>query len=96
MPNAAAQTIEARTVEAQVNYLIDTGVKPVNETGPGDVRVIRHTGQHDRRTVAIHDGRPDRARFHLDEAGFELAGHLITVGRDSPARRRRRVSTRVY
>jgi hypothetical protein len=75
MPNAAAQIIEARTVEAQVNYLIDTGVKPVNETGAGDVRVIRHTGQHDRRTVAIHDGRPDRARFHLDEAGFELADH---------------------
>ena len=26
MPNAAAQTIEGRTVEASVNYLVDTGV----------------------------------------------------------------------
>jgi len=75
MPNAAAQTIEARTVEASVNYLIDTGVKPVNETGGGDVRVIRHTGRHDPRIVTIHDGRPHRASFHLDEAGFELADH---------------------
>ena len=71
----AAETIEARTVEASVNYLIDTGVKPVNETGAGDVRVIRHTGRHDPRTVTIHDGRPARARFHLDDAGFELADH---------------------
>ena len=75
MPPAAAQTLEARTVEAPVNYLIDTGVKPVNETGGGDVRVIRHTGRHDRRTVAIHDGRQGGASFHLDEAGFELADH---------------------
>ena len=70
-----AQSIDARTVEASVNYLIDTGVKPVNETGAGDVRVIRHTGQHDPHTVTIHDGRPDRARFHLDDAGFELTDH---------------------
>jgi hypothetical protein len=75
MPNAAAQTIEARTVEASVNYLIDTGVKPVNETGGGDGRVIMHTGRHDPRMVAIHDGRPHRASFHLDEAGFQLADH---------------------
>ena len=53
MPNAAAPTIEGRTVEASVNYLVDTGVKPVNETGGGDVGVIRHTGQHDPRTVTI-------------------------------------------
>jgi len=75
MPNAADQTLEARTVEASVNYLIDTGVKPVNETGAGDVRVIRHTGKHDPRIVTIRDGRPDRASFRLDEAGFELADH---------------------
>jgi hypothetical protein len=75
MPDAAAQTIEARTVEASVNYLIDTGVKPVNETGAGDVRVIKHTGQHDPRNVTIHDGRPHRASFDLSGAGFELANH---------------------
>ena len=80
MPNAAAQTIEARAVEAPVNYLIDTGVKPVNETGAGDVRVIRHTGQHDTRIVTIRDGRPHRASFHLDEAGFELADHPTKMG----------------
>lgn len=79
MPNAAAPTIEGRTVEASVNYLVDTGVKPVNETGSGDVRVIRHTGQHDPRTVTIHDGRPHRASFRLDEAGFELADHPTRV-----------------
>jgi hypothetical protein len=75
MSSTVAETIEARTVEASVNYLIDTGVKPVNETGAGDVRVIKHSGQHDPRIVTIHDGRPHRASFHLDEAGLELAEH---------------------
>jgi hypothetical protein len=75
MSSTVAETIEARTVEASVNYLIDTGVKPVNETGAGDVRVIRHSGPHDARIVTIHDGRPQRASFHLDDAGFELADH---------------------
>jgi hypothetical protein len=80
MPDAAAQILEARTVEASVNYLIDTGVKPVNETGGGDVRVIKHTGRHDPRLVTIHDGRPLRDSFRLDAAGFELADHATRMG----------------
>jgi hypothetical protein len=79
MPSTTAETIEARTVEASVNYLIDTGVKPVNETGAGDVRVIKHSGPHDPRLVTIHDGRPGRAGFRLDEAGFELADHATKM-----------------
>jgi hypothetical protein len=75
MSSTVAETLKARTVEALVNYLIDTGVKPVNETGAGDVRVIKHTGPHNPRVVTIHDGRQNRASFHLDEAGFELADH---------------------
>ena len=70
-----AAVVEAATVQATVNYLIDTGVKPVNETGAGDVRVIRHTGRHDPQVVPIHDGRPQRGSFTLDGAGFELADH---------------------
>jgi hypothetical protein len=80
MPDAAAQILEARTIEASVNYLIDTGVKPVNETGGGDVRVIKHTGRHDPRLVTIHDGRPLRDSFRLDAAGFELADHATRMG----------------
>jgi hypothetical protein len=75
----ATGTIEARTVEASLNYLIDTGVKPVNETGGGDVRVIKHTGKIDAQVVAIRDGRPLRDSFRLDEAGFELADHPTGV-----------------
>jgi hypothetical protein len=78
MPNAV-ETIEARTVEATVNYLIDTGVKPVNETGAGDVRVISHSGPHDPRVVSLRDGRPYRDSFRLDDAGFELADHPTRV-----------------
>jgi hypothetical protein len=79
MPQAAAETIDAQTVQASINYIVDTGVKPVNETGGGDVRVIRHTAQHDAHLVTIHDGRPDRAAHRLDGAGFELADHPTNV-----------------
>ncbi len=70
-----AVVAEAGTVQASVNYLIDTGVKPVNETGAGDVRTIRHTGRHDPRVVSIRDARPERPSFTLDGGGFELADH---------------------
>ncbi|HZC16042.1 MAG TPA: CmcJ/NvfI family oxidoreductase [Caulobacteraceae bacterium] len=75
----AIETIEARTVEASLNYLVDTGVKPVNETGGGDVRVIKHTGKVDAQVVSIRDGRPFRDSWRLDEAGFELADHPTRV-----------------
>jgi hypothetical protein len=78
MPNAV-EAIEAHIIEASLNYLIDTGIKPVNETGGGDVRVIKHTGKVDAQVVAIRDGRPQRDSWRLDEAGFELVDHPTRV-----------------
>ena len=47
-------------VNASLSYIVDTGVKPVNEThGPGGLmRTQRAT--FDRHVVAIRDGRPMR------------------------------------
>jgi hypothetical protein len=62
-------------VHAALSYIVDTGVKPVNETyGPGGImRSERAT--FERHVVPIRDGRPLRASFSLDTSGFVLADH---------------------
>jgi hypothetical protein len=62
-------------VRGELNYLIRTGEKPVNETfGPGPGGLMRNwSGTIDPHTVPIRDGRAER--FSLDTNGFELVGH---------------------
>jgi len=73
----AAFADTATVVHASLNYILDTGVKPVNETyGPGPGGLMRKTtGAWDVHVMAIHDGRPERDRFGLDTSGFVLADH---------------------
>jgi hypothetical protein len=62
-------------IAATLNYTVDTGIKPVTETfGPNNIR-SRNTATHDPRNVAIHDGRPQAAKFTLDENGFAFIEH---------------------
>ncbi|HXQ10787.1 MAG TPA: CmcJ/NvfI family oxidoreductase [Caulobacteraceae bacterium] len=65
--------LEARTVEASVNYMLKTEEKPVSETGGQDGLVRRYTGTPDPHVVRIADGRGQG--FSLDVAGFELTDH---------------------
>lgn len=73
-------------VQAELSYIVDTGVKPVNETyGPGGIlRSERAT--FDRHVVPIRDGRPLRESFSLDTSGFVLADHPTAMRNfhDSP------------
>jgi hypothetical protein len=78
MSNAAV-TLEARTVEASVNYQIKTEQKPVAETGGKDGLVRRYTGLRDPHVVSIADGRSGPEPFTLDGAGFELVDHPTQV-----------------
>ena len=66
-------------VQAELNYIVDTGIKPVNETyGPaGMMRSERATFA--RHVVPIHDGRARREAFSLDTSGFVLADHPTTM-----------------
>ena len=75
MSQAATQTLESRTVEAAMNYLVWDGVKPVNATGGPDGLMRQTTGRYQKHVVAIQDGRPLRDTFKLDVGGFELADH---------------------
>jgi hypothetical protein len=72
---------DAATVHAGLNYIVDNGIKPVNETyGPGPGGLMRKTtGTFARHDVAIRDARGDRAQHSLDTTGFLLADHPTRV-----------------
>lgn len=79
MAEATILDRESKSFEAVLTYTIDTGEKPVNETmGSGDMS-RRRTGTREDKTVTMHDGRPLRDRFTLDEHGFELVDHATGV-----------------
>jgi hypothetical protein len=72
----AAQTENVVSVAASLNYLIDTGEKPVSaSTAPGGARVTTHTGKYESRSVTINNGRLSRESFSLEREGFVLVNH---------------------
>jgi hypothetical protein len=70
-----APKARAATLQAKMSYAVDTGEKPVNETGGADGLMRRTTGRYEQHLVTITDGRPGRAGLSLDVEGFELADH---------------------
>ena len=74
----AAEQAKSGVVNAALNYIFDTGVKPVAESyGPG-IGLLRHnTSTFDPQIVPIHDGRQER--FSLDTSGFALVDHPTAV-----------------
>ena len=63
-------------ISAPINYALITGEKLVNETfGPNNIR-RRTTGNYEKRTMQIRDGRACPAgTFSLDNTGFVLVDH---------------------
>jgi hypothetical protein len=59
-------------IEAPMNYLIDTGEKPVSYTYEPPAGVPPRTGQIVKQTVAIINGRPLAGQITLDDQGFML------------------------
>ena len=75
MAEAAAPQQQTDAVEAVLNYTIDTGVKPINETmGPGDMS-RRRTGTIDAHRMTIRNGRKLDEQPKLEIHGFELVDH---------------------
>ena len=75
MAETATQDHVAGSVEALLSYMVDTGVKPVNETkGPGGLTRI-HTGKLEVHAVTIRDGRALKSEFGLEKHGFEFIDH---------------------
>jgi hypothetical protein len=69
--------VEQDTIEATVNYLLDTGVMPsVYSGGPGST-VVRNASTNDPRRVVMHTGRGKD--FVLDRDGFRFRRHDTKV-----------------
>jgi hypothetical protein len=68
------------SVQAALNYIIDTGEKPVTASNaPGGPRVTTHTGKYEERTVTIHNGRLSRDDLSLEREGFVLVDRETKV-----------------
>jgi hypothetical protein len=81
MSQPATVATEPGIVHAGLNYIVDNGTKPVNETyGAGPGGMMRKTsGTFVRHVVPVHDARSDRAAHSLDTSGFLLADHPTKV-----------------
>jgi hypothetical protein len=79
MEAIAEQDLAPDTIEATVNYLVDTGERPFTYTGgPGSLDV-RTGGTPDPRKVVIRNGRPRAKDLVLDRDGFRFIRHDTKV-----------------
>jgi hypothetical protein len=74
----ADRLVEPRSVRTVLNYMRNTGVRPVNYTYDPPPGIARNSGEVDARTVTIHDAR-HVAGFGLDTSGFDLIHHRSTL-----------------
>jgi hypothetical protein len=79
MVATAVQDAGPVTIEATVNYLLDTGVMPSVYTGGPGSTVVRTASTHDPRRVVFHNGRLETDRFALDREGFRFVRHDTKV-----------------
>jgi hypothetical protein len=70
---------QVQSIEASLNYYLDTGEQPFTYTGgPGSLDV-RTGGGQDPRTVVIRNGRRETSDFTLDRNGFVFVRHDTKV-----------------
>ena len=66
-------------VEAELTYLLNTGVTPVNYPSVAGGRSERDTGTPDHHTIVLRNARLRAEPCTLDREGFEIARHDTTV-----------------
>ena len=67
------------SIKANLTYSVDTGVKPVNETMEQGNLERKYTGVFKKHAVTVHNGRPLRDKFVLDEHGFRFVDQPTRV-----------------
>lgn len=70
---------ELDSVTANLNYCVDTGVKPVNETFGLNNTMRNRQGTYVEQTVNIFNGRIHCKNFELDKQGFKYLRHDTAV-----------------
>jgi hypothetical protein len=66
-------------VYSSLNYLVDTGEKPVTYVYQPPPGTPQRTGQYTRHRVPIHNGRAILGQLSLDKQGFMLRRHETAV-----------------
>jgi hypothetical protein len=79
MVQIAEQDTVPDTIEATLNYLLDTGEMPVTYVGIPGVSDVRASSTQDPHRVAIRNGRPHADQFALDRDGFRFVRHDTKV-----------------
>src|SRR5216684_1985201 len=78
------QVLEAETapasIEATLNYLVNTGEKIFTQTGGPGSTDVRSGGTQDPHRVAIRNGRLQAQDFALERHGFRFVSHDTKVG----------------
>jgi hypothetical protein len=70
----------SESVEAKLNYLVDTGEKPVTYSdASGGNKNTGHTGQYEEHEVTIRNGRPLVGRLSLEREGLIFINHETQV-----------------
>ena len=72
MATAGEQLNLGSTVEATINYVVDTGVQVVNIPSTPGGEKSSHIGEYEEKTVSVTDARPTVADLSLDREGFAL------------------------
>ena len=63
------------TIEASINYLLETDDKPFTYTGGPGSTEVRSGGTLDPHNVTLHNGRLEVDRFVLEQHGFHFIPH---------------------
>src|SRR5262249_21952877 len=79
MEATAVRDVAPATIEATVNYLLDTGEMPTVYTGGPGSTLVRMSSTSDPRSIRLHNGRLEADRFSLDREGFRFVSHDTTV-----------------
>lgn len=67
------------SVRSVLNYLLDTGERPVNYTYPPPEGVAQRSGVLDPTQVTIHNARLLAEPAHINRNGFEKVDHISAV-----------------
>lgn len=70
-----AERQSADTIQAEMNYIVDTGVPPVRYIDWPEMADKEVPPQYQQHLVTIRNGRPLRDSFRLDTHGFVFADH---------------------
>jgi hypothetical protein len=66
-------------VESSLNYLVDTGEKPMSYSGQPGSNVRQVTGHYEEYQVTVHNGRLLLDRLSLEQEGFIFVKHETKV-----------------